>query len=578
MNALVKGIQFILLFLVCLILISCKSVALRPNPGTTSISDMRTIMRNAIAEDRITSHRYRVASSKSINSALMPPLSVNSSNDNNKAALAERFNISVNNESAQAFFMGLVKGTQYNIVVSPKITGTISLNLKNVTIPEVLEAVHDAYGYDFEKTPYGFRINPPGLETRIFSVNYLDIIRNGNSSTVVSSGGITGREVSGTTSTSLSTGTSTSSTNAQTSSAASLVNTRTESNFWETMKLTLTAMVGEGDGKQIIINPESGTIAVTAYPKQIREVARYLDAVQNTMTREVIIDAKILEVKLNKDFQAGIDWNILGFKTNTSQTFNSDGSTFLSTFTSLLELKGSAGGANHKRFSGVVNALSNQGDVQVLSSPRVATLNNQKAVIKIGNDEFFVTDVSSSTLGSAGGTETTQNVELTPFFSGISLDVTPEISSDDSITLHIHPVVSTVTEKDKAFTTGGEAQDLPLAFSTIREADTIVHAKNNQIIIIGGLMEHDTEEKISGVPFLDKIPFLGVAFRRQQQEAVKRELVILLRPTVVKNNSWETRLREISERFKSLDIGGHFGPHPEAYGNLGETDGYRDET
>src|SRR3990167_10289904 len=139
MNALVKGIQFILLFLVCLILISCKSVALRPNPGTTSISDMRTIMRNAIAEDRITSHRYRVASSKSINSALMPPLSVNSSNDNNKAALAERFNISVNNESAQAFFMGLVKGTQYNIVVSPKITGTISLNLKNVTIPEVLE-------------------------------------------------------------------------------------------------------------------------------------------------------------------------------------------------------------------------------------------------------------------------------------------------------------------------------------------------------------------------------------------------------------------------------------------------------
>lgn len=573
MGKIANGICISLLLVTCAVLGSCKSVAVRPKRGTTAIRDMRTVMRDAIATDKKIASQPELTIPKNIDNALLP--SVSSKSSRNGSGSEERFNISVNNETAQAFFMGLVKGTKYNIVVSPKITGTISLNLKNVTIPEVLEAVRDTYGYDFERTSYGFKVNPPSLETRLFTVNYLDVIRNGESSTVISSGGITGRNTSGETSTSLTGGTSTSSTDTQESTAASEVTTTTQSDFWKTLKETLEAMIGDKSGGQVIINEDSGTVAVRGYPSQIKEVAQYLDAIQNTMSREVVLDAKVLEVTLNKDYQLGIDWDLVGFKTVSTATLQSRGKTFLQDFTQFLTMKATHGGANHKRFSAVLQALSNQGNVEVLSSPRVATLNNQKAVIKVGDDEFFVTDISSSTVTSGGGTDTAQDVQLTPFFSGVALDVTPQIDSKGGVTLHIHPVVSTVTEKVKTFTTNDETQSLPLAFSEVREADTVVHAKNRQIIIIGGLMQNKTSEKLSGVPFLDKVPFIGAAFRRTEQEALKSELVILLRPTVVENSSWQKRLKVIANRYKSLDEGYHIGPHPEHFGNLGETDGYR---
>jgi MSHA biogenesis protein MshL len=168
----------------------------------------------------------------------------------------------------------------------------------------------------------------------------------------------------------------------------------------------------------------------------------------------------------------------------------------------------------------------------VLSSPRVSTLNNQKAVIKAGSDEFFVTGVSSNTVvGTASATN--RNVDLAPFFSGIALDVTPQIAADGQVILHIHPTVSEVTEKVKQLTSSGVTDSLPLAFSQVRESDSVVAARSGQLIVIGGLMRTSRSAQDYRVPGLGSVPGLGHLFRSQQNTEVHTELVILLRPVVV---------------------------------------------
>ncbi|MDE3131638.1 MAG: pilus (MSHA type) biogenesis protein MshL, partial [Acidobacteriota bacterium] len=183
-------------------------------------------------------------------------------------------------------------------------------------------------------------------------------------------------------------------------------------------------------------------------------------------------------------------------------------------------------------FNAYVNLLSVVGNTRVLSSPRVATLNNQKAVIKSGSDEFFVTNVASNTVTSTAAA-TSSSIELTPFFSGVALDVTPQINDDGTVILHIHPTISTVTDQVKNITIGSVTDSLPLALSQIRESDSIVRARSGQVIVIGGLMTRQSVATDYKTPLLGSIPLLGNLFKSKQTQGTKTELVILLRPIVV---------------------------------------------
>jgi MSHA biogenesis protein MshL len=204
-------------------------------------------------------------------------------------------------------------------------------------------------------------------------------------------------------------------------------------------------------------------------------------------------------------------------------------------------------------FAALIQFLETQGNVQVLSSPRIATLNNQKAVLKVGIDEFFVTNVSTTTT-TGTSTTTTPSVTLQPFFSGIALDVTPQIDENNIITLHIHPSVSKVTTVNKVVDLGAAGSiNLPLASSNISETDSIVRAQDGQIIAIGGLMKQATNDDRSQLPGVGDVPVLGNLFRNTSRSTVKRELVILLKPTVIQGDAnWQQDIQDSQRRIQDL--------------------------
>jgi MSHA biogenesis protein MshL len=205
-------------------------------------------------------------------------------------------------------------------------------------------------------------------------------------------------------------------------------------------------------------------------------------------------------------------------------------------------------------FAALLNFLESQGTVHVLSSPRIATLNNQKAVIKVGTDEFFVTNVSTTTTASGTSTTVSPTITVAPFFSGIALDVTPQISEDDQITLHIHPSVSLVTDKTKTLNLGTLGViTLPLASSNINESDTIVRVQDGSVAAIGGLMKQQQLTNSSGLPGTVDSTVLGNIFGSRNRQLNKSELVILLKTTVIKGEAaWRQQGQEVTDRVQNL--------------------------
>ena len=461
-------------------------------------------------------------------------------------------------------------GTRYSMLVHPDVSGSISLNLKDVTVFEALEAIRELYGYEYKMDGTRIYIQPISLQTRLFQVNYLTGQRSGSSSLRVASGSISdaGSSTTGASSASTTRG-----------ADSSKVTMTSSTDFWDELSKTLAVIVGTAPGRSVVVSPMSGIIVVSAMPAELKNVAAYLKASQISIERQVILEAKIVEVQLNDSFQSGVNWaafrNSPNSRTSLGQvspgsSLSTSGSISNGSITSTpgsdLALAGIAGQATGalfglafqtSNFAALLSFLESQGNVHVLSSPRIATLNNQKAVLKVGTDEFFVTNVSSSTTSGTTSSTSTPTVTLQPFFSGIALDVTPRIDENNGIILHIHPSVSLVSTVTKTVTigsggVGGSANySLPLASSSISETDSIVRAQDGQIVAIGGLMRQATFNDESGLPGLSKRIF-GQTSKRSE----KRELVILLKPTVVdSNNDWSDDITRSMDRVNSMSNG-----------------------
>jgi MSHA biogenesis protein MshL len=496
-----------------------------------------------------------------------------------------RFDLSVNNAPAAQVFMAIVSGTRYSMLLNPEVSGTISVNLKDVTMGEALDSLRELYGYEFRIEGTRIFVQPAGLQTKIYRVNYMVGQRRGTSDLRVQSGSLADSSASSGPPAPATASAPVPGAVGQTfgggaprSLDSTRVTTSVVNDFWVDLRSALTAIVGSSSGRSVVVTPNSGVVLVRAFPQELRAVEQYLRETRLVVERQVMLEAKVIEVTLSEGFQSGINWAL--FRTNASprgMVGQVGNDVTLGTSTSGTTLSGGGVTANPQlgtlattatlaanpgavfglafqasNFAALLQFLDSQGSTQVLSSPRIATLNNQKAVLKVGTDEFFVTNVATVTTTTGTTTQQTPTVTVAPFFSGIMLDVTPQIDEFGNITLHIHPSISEVTESRRVVDLGGSIPSitLPLAKSAVNESDTVVRVTDGNIVAIGGLMSMDVRDNRTGIPGAADA---NVLLRNSDRLGRKREIVILLKPTIIQNDlSWGQDLRETRDRLERV--------------------------
>jgi MSHA biogenesis protein MshL len=554
----------------CFVLSSCQQfAAVQPRAAlsTDSASEAQTALESGIARNQEIQAKAQEVPAAVMDQLIPPIPGVAPAPD----VAEERFDISVNKVKASDFFRSLVSGTHYNMVVHPDVKGDVSLDLKDVSVAEVMDIMRNVYGYDYQRSGRLYQVYPDAMRTEIMHIDYLNVGRKGQSEMQVSASTITDSQnnngVNNGYSTNFGSGyvQNGAGNNSATNTVGTQVSTDSDANFWQELQETLTKIIGDTPGTSVVVTPQVGIVVVRAMPSALQAVRTYLERAQLMLRRQVILEAKVIEVTLKAGFEAGIQWNTFGkdsggvFKPIVDANGNviapgsnndvagqfdfNQAKQFFNPLDSQFNLY-----MSFSDFEAVISLLETQGAVQVLSSPRISTVNNQKAVIKVGSDEYFVTNISTTTVTAGSAINTNDSPQLTPFFSGIALDVTPEISEGGEVILHIHPTVSEVSQQNKIIA----GQNVPLAASTIRESDSIVRARSGQIIVIGGLMQTSSGDSDSGVPWLSHLPVVGYAFKQKQQSSVKSELVILLRPVVSDDQSQIDAMNESLSRVKSL--------------------------
>ncbi len=542
----------------------------------------------------------------SVEQALLPPLRMDMPAVRGQP-VEPRFDLSVSNAPAAQVFMSIVSGTRYSMLVHPNVTGLITVNLKDVTIEEALSAIRELYGYEYKVEGNRIFIQPLTIQTRVFNVNYLIGQRLGRSDLRVTSGSIA--DVPNIGSPTTLPGGVPAPTGVPGAAGgllpgvtdSSRIQTQTRNDFWEVLERTLQAIVGTEPGRNVVVNPQAGIVVVRALPAELRGVDNYLKAIRASVERQVVLEAKIIEVTLNSQYQAGINWAAFsagglsagqvsqgtslqpraagsrpggltagsapgidpatgGVVANTGLLAAVPGSTLINSSVPGASLFGLA--FQTRNFAALLSFLESQGGVQVLSSPRIATINNQKAVLKVGIDQFFLTSITGNTTTATTVTSTGSsvpafpNITLRPFFSGVALDITPQIDEDSNIILHIHPSVSNVQEEKRLVDLGqtfGGPVNLPVAKSNVSETDSIVKIGDGNILAIGGLMKIDMQNGRSGLPGSPDEGILGALTGSTTSSLVKKELVILIKPTVVQSGGETAEdLRQARERILNM--------------------------
>jgi MSHA type pilus biogenesis protein MshL len=479
------------------------------------------------------------------------------------------FSVYARDSNIQDVLLAFSKDSELNIVIDPDLNGKVTIDLKRVTLKEALDAILSPMGWTYRTDGKFIKVSRPQMETRLFKLNYIATKRSGKREVYVSTstgGGVQASPLPGQ-QTVLSPG------GARTG-YTDLV-TLDDMDLWKEIQKGLENLIfgfveekteetvsGRGPekeratwtkvdtkGKKLVINKSTGVIMVNDYPINLNKVASYLETVEGSSQRQVTIQAKIMEVTLTDDHKEGINWKVIeglprsinvawgltdrakttGFPGGpsgyfvgtgagtTASTISTPGITKIAPYGGIFAL-GAAG--TEIALSDIMQAIAEQGDVKILSSPTISTLNNQKAVIRVGNqDVFFVTGAIATE------STVTQIVQPMTIDIGIILDVTPQIAEDGTIIMNIHP---SITDKTGEKTTPDGRSTFPLL--SVRETDTTVRVRDGQTIIIAGLMQEKTLETYTGVPILHSIPVLGGLFRYRTGTKTNSELVIMITP------------------------------------------------
>lgn len=410
------------------------------------------------------------------------------------------YTLSFRKADIQEILTVLSKETELNIIVDPDVKGEVTVDLKGITISKALDCLLTPLGLEYKREANFIWVSPVKMQTRRFTLNYLITERAGSGKVSASAGeggggggeGQPGME------------------------AVIIVETSDTSDLWKEIEEGLKG-ISSGKGR-LVINKMSGFIIATDFPQNLARMSEFLKTVEDSAQKQVMIKANIIEVVLSDEYQMGIDW---------SAVFNHDSlkgtlTQMLSPGTEVFQINLLDGD-----FSLLLDAMSEQGKTVVLSSPKISTLNNQPAIIKVATEDVywkreFVDEIGG---GQAWGVSEPRWITI-----GILLKVTPQIGSDGLIIMDIHPSITDKVGESKS----PEGDVAPIL--DVRETNTVVKVRDGQTIIIAGLLSERKKDEVTGVPFLGKIPLLGIFFSKTKQENKKTELIIMLTPKVVVEN------------------------------------------
>jgi general secretion pathway protein D len=515
----------------------------------------------------------------------------------------ETYSVVVNNVQVKDLLFALARDAKVNVDIHPGITGVVSLNAINQTLPQLLTRISKQVDMRFELDGPNLSVMPDSPFLKHYKVDYVNMARNvtgtvsintqiatsvpgaggtgGGGGTPVAAGGNTSKTEITNTSKNLfweqleknikdilhetdkvfpegSSETFIEQANSQTLTGAAALPQGGGQRAAQSIASALQTNPVPGSSSQatgnslvrrstfreaasVIMNPESGVVTVRATSRQHEKIQEFIDRVIVSSRRQVLIEATIIEVQLGEGYQQGIQWERLRKDGSTKfsitpATVNSNVGTAVSPFTISFSQLGGA-----FDIAGMVDLLQSYGTAKVLSSPRLSVLNNQTALLKVVENYtyFFVkSDIVPATVVGAQPTTATTTTPQTVSV-GLVMTVTPQVSDTGTVILNVRPSISSITElkadPNPELAKAGVSNLVP-QIST-REIESVMRVNSGEIAVLGGLMKDGVDWKTGRIPLAGQIPLIGELFNTRNNSATKSELVIFLRPVIIKDPS-----------------------------------------
>ena len=453
----------------------------------------------------------------------------------------ETYTVVVHDVPIRELLFSMARDAKLNLDIDNDIQGSVTMNAIDQTLPKILDRISQQTNIRYQLVDDTLRVEADAPYLKTYSIGYLNIARLSTGSVEVSS------EISSTGTADVEAGESGGGGGNSGNDSSSTVQNSSNNQFWRSLTLNISSIIGEAvkagnsenidTSDKIIVNRESGMIAVKATAKQHEQIKGFIDQVLDSVQRQVLIEATIAEVRLSDRYQAGIDWTFVTSDPNTAATQDLLGGNLGQTPFFSFNI---AETVNGNPLNVTLKALETFGDVKVLSSPKVMAINNQSALLKVvDNEVYFTTDVEAVP-GSVNQNSTVAidtNVNTVPV--GLVMAVTPFIDQNEVVTLNVRPtisrIISFVADPNPALADAGVTSEIPVI--QVREIESVLKIENGDTAVIGGLMQDQIDKSTTGVPILSSIPILGSLFRYQDDTYVKSELVIFIRPVVTKDAS-----------------------------------------
>lgn len=476
----------------------------------------------------------------------------------------ETFTVVVDNVPVDKLLFALARDANLNIDIYPEIKGSITLNAVNQTLTQLLERIANQIDLRYQLNGTHLIISPDLPYLRLYQIDYVNLARESTSEISVATQIISdvNRKVGG----SSGGGGGSSGGGGANNNSTTQIKNKSDNRFWEILTENIQAILASHQTQDqpsnvednVIVNPQSNVISIRATHQQHEEIQRFLDQVIANVQKQVLIAATIVEVRLNDNYQAGVDWRRIAGDFTYQQSLLkgnlSQGSPFYAFGYSNPE---SAFG----NISVMVRLLEEFGSVKVISSPQIMALNNQTAILKVvDNLVYFTTEVEIYETETRSRETYTTQVSTVPV--GLVMSVTPQISDNDEVILNIRPTISRVldykVDPNPGLAQAGTINRIPQI--EIREIESILKVNNTDIAIIGGLMQDTTQQNKQGVPVLSQLPLIGDLFSYRNDNYAKSELIIFLRPTVIKDASVSGDLHNYRRYLPDASLPEHDAP------------------